>query len=1253
MALPYLVKHIYNSGTEEVIRRGKKIHALGNVELLEYDDLMATVVFRVKDDGYATFYKVHITQFKDPKTLSLRCSCPYNLSEICRHKAGALFHLQDLLDKNLLGDKETIYDQKHTVVKMKQLDLKLIRLLTKKENFEAAENFLRSSRATILEAKEERVLAEIEYEDVVHKVLIQKNEERNFDTSCACDSDTEHPLCMHKSIVLLQLLQNYGANYFDSIRNWDKEKNKLLALYGYSLTDDLKNKFEFTYTDNKPFLRVLDTSIKRVTLNSNGELRPKQPEANLSQELNDFVPEQKTIQKLGVVITTNDQYYPYISLELVQGEADETQTKYISKTTKLDLTKFIQTEIFSEDDKMLLQQLRKLMPGEVNRYLNRNSPFSGIWENIIQQHNNELPEETRHLINEYLHPKFKKLFEELMESPFVFYLQPRKIFTTANLLPAELSVQFISPEFEVSYANGKYIVDCRIKLPLADLNIAENESESSLIFQSHNQFYTWKRPEDIMQVEKFMPSGKIEIAAEDWSRQLLQFVMPLSKEYQVHFNNVKKEEIKDLQPEWKIQLKEKGDYLLFQPIFIYRGYEVRSTDKEKIVLPAEDRLLIIHRNIEAEKALMQKIESLHSQFVHPTDSSALALKGTDVLKNNWFFLFIDAAKEMNLPVHGFEALKNFRFNTAKPATQIFISSNTDWFDAKVQINFGEQRVTVEDVKKALANKQQFVQLGDGTLGILPEEWIKKYSLLFRVGDGKQGSMKLSKYHFSVIEELYLQRDEQELFFQLEEKYERLKENHSIKPIEAPAHLQAILRPYQESGFQWLNYLREVQWGGILADDMGLGKTIQALSFLHHLKAETGTLKAMVVCPTTLMFNWQNEIKKFTPNLTYYMHHGGARSRGNLSDDKIDVIITTYGTLRSDIKQFVEVSFDYVILDESQAIKNPSSKVTKAAGLLKSKNRLCLSGTPLQNNTFDIFAQMNFLNPGMLGSVEFFKHEFSMPIDKFGEKEQKDHLRKLLYPFILRRTKEQVAKDLPEKQEMVLFCEMGDEQRKIYDAYRNDYRDKILGVVENQGIQKSQLTILQGLMKLRQICDSPAIVKEQERFPNVSVKLEEIGREITENISNHKALIFSQFLGMLSLIKDKMRELEVDFEYFDGSSTINEREAAIQRFQNDDSCRVFLISLKAGGVGLNLTAADYVYIVDPWWNPAVEQQAIDRTHRIGQTKNIFAYRMICTDTVEDKILKLQERKRNLAKDLITDDEGFVKTLTKEDVEYLFS
>jgi SNF2 family DNA or RNA helicase len=610
-------------------------------------------------------------------------------------------------------------------------------------------------------------------------------------------------------------------------------------------------------------------------------------------------------------------------------------------------------------------------------------------------------------------------------------------------------------------------------------------------------------------------------------------------------------------------------------------------------------------------------------------------------------------KEANVPVVGFEVLKNYRFNTAKPQTRIHISNGVDWFDAKVDIIFGEQKVTIEEIKRALTNKQQFVQLNDGTLGILPEEWLKKYSLLFRVGEGSKDQLKLSKYHLSVIDELYNGIDETEVMIRLEEKYDRLRSFNRINEVDPPSALSHILRPYQVAGYHWLNYLNEVGWGGILADDMGLGKTVQALSFIQRFKESNEKLTALVVCPTTLMFNWENEIKKFTPKVSYKIHHGGERIRNKKIFEEHDVVITTYGTLRSDIKFMLETEFDYIVLDESQAIKNPQSKVTKAACLLNARNRLCMSGTPLQNNTFDIYAQMNFLNPGMLGSIEYFRNEFATPIDKFGEKEHKDHLKKLLFPFILRRTKEQVAKDLPEKTETILFCEMEEEQRNIYDAYRNDYRDKILGVIKEQGIDKSQLTILQGLMKLRQICDSPAIMNEKEPLPNVSVKLEELAREITENIGNHKALVFSQFLGMLALIRGKLTELGVKFEYFDGSTTAIERERAIQSFQKDDEVRVFLISLKAGGVGLNLTAADYVYIVDPWWNPAVEQQAIDRTHRIGQTKNIFAYRMICKDTIEDKILQLQEKKRALARDLVADDDGFVKTLSREDVEYLFS
>ncbi|WP_207497236.1 DEAD/DEAH box helicase [Aridibaculum aurantiacum] len=1251
MALPHLIKHIYNNGTDEVIRRGKKIHALGYVEMVDYDDLMGAVNFRVKDDSYSTFYRVNVLKFKDASNVSLRCSCPYNLGEICRHEAAALFQLQELLDRNMLGEKDIIYNQRHTVVKMKQLDMKMIRLLASPQSYITAEEYLRNNSATIVEAKDERVKAELDFENEHHFVLLQKNEERNFDTSCTCQSDDKHPLCVHKAIVLIQLVTRFGVNYFDSIRNWDKEKNKLLEAYGYSLQDDLKGKFEFAYKEGKPFLRVLDSSIKRISPAVG--LRPKPepvpealPDVAIAEEK-----EKAAAMKLGLVFIESEEY-PLIQVEAVQGETDEERNAYSSKVEKIELARFVNTEVFDEDDKLLVQQLRKMQPAELNRYLNRNSPFSGIWDNIIQQHNDELPEETRSLINEYLHPRYKKIFTDASKD-FTFRLPAKKTFTTANLQKVVLSDEPAILQFNINFTNGQYEVACSVKLNHLEVSVSENETISPLFFVHDDTFYLYKQPEDILVAEKFLRSGSMIIKAEDWGKQLNDYILPLAKEYNVHFNNVKREDVKDIKPEVRLMLKEKGDYLVFQPVFVYKGYEVKPNDKDKIILPQQDKLLVIQRNVEEEEAFIKKIENLHSQFIRPDDSGSLVLKGADVLRNNWFFLFVDAMKDMEVPVFGFDALKNFRFNTSKPSTKIYISSHTDWFDAKVEIYFGDQKITVADVKKALANKQQFVQLQDGSLGILPEEWIKKYSLLFRVGEGKSEKMKLSRYHFSVIEELYENRNEEELFFQLEERYDRLKEFKNIEAIDAPKHLKPILRPYQESGFQWLNYLNEVKWGGILADDMGLGKTIQALSFLHHLKHSNGSLRALVVCPTTLMYNWENEIKKFTPTLTHYIHHGGARSKQLVTQNEFDVIITTYGTLRSDIKSFVEPEFDYVVLDESQAIKNPSSKVTKAASLLKAKSRLCLSGTPLQNNTFDIFAQMNFLNPGMLGTMEFFKQEFAVPIDKFGEQEQKEHLRKLLYPFILRRTKEQVAKDLPDKTEMILFCEMGVEQRKIYDAYRNEFRDKILGVVDAQGIQRSQLTILQGLMKLRQICDSPAIMKDEEKFPNVSIKLDELVREITENISNHKALVFSQFLGMLALIREKLDELGVKYEYFDGSTSAPDREKAIQSFQNDDTCRVFLISLKAGGVGLNLTAADYVYIVDPWWNPAVEQQAIDRTHRIGQTKNIFAYRMICRDTVEDKILALQERKRALAADLITDDAGFVKNLTREDLEYLFS
>jgi non-specific serine/threonine protein kinase len=1251
MALPHLIKYVYTNGTDEVIRRGKKIHAIGYVELVEYDELFESVTFRVKDDSYTTYYKVYVQKFKDAKTLSIRCSCPYNLGDICRHEAGALIQLQELLDRNMLKAEEVHYDQHHTVVKMKFIDLKSIRLLCSPQTLAEAEKYLRTQRVHIESARDEMVKARVELEGQVYQVVLRKNEERNFDTSSDYE-DAAHPLCLPKVIVFLQLLHAHGAYYFDSIRNWDKEKNKLLEAYGYSLSDDLDGKFEFTYKEGKPFLRVLDGSIKRVAPLASGRPRPVEAEAPPT-----LAPVEEKLagiaQRLGLVFNFNHDHFPGFALDAIAGESNEEQSAYAGKVEKMDLTKFINTDPFNEFDRQLIPYLRKMQPVEISKYLNRNSPFSGIWENIIHQEEDDLPEETKKLMVEYLHPKLKKLFAETNDNPFVFFLNGHKPFKTANLQPVALSGEPIVPFFVVVPGKDQFEIGCYVKINGQPVELSRNECNSSLVFFYNNNLYLWGRPEDIPLVSKFAGKGRFLISRSDWPAQLREFVLPLAKDYHVEFGGDLVKEIKDGEPEKKLMLQEKGDYLVFLPVFSYKGFETRPGGKDEIIIPDGHQVLIVQRNKEAELQFFRKLESLHSQFIHPESSHSLALKGTEVLKNNWFFLFVDAMDEMKIPIYGFDALKNFRFNTAKPQTKIHISSNTDWFDARVDIVFGEQKVSIADVKKALANRQQFVPLHDGTLGVLPEEWIKKYSLLFRVGEGKSNQLRLSKYHMSVIDELYENRDEEELIIRLEEKYEQLREFNRIKEIPPPNHLDHILRPYQVHGFHWLNYLQEVSWGGILADDMGLGKTIQALSFLHHYKDYHGSLSALVVCPTTLMFNWENEIRKFTPGLTYHIHHGGDRTRNKQALTQFNVIITTYGTLRSDIKLLLEIPFDYAVLDESQAIKNPGSKVTKAACLLHAKHRLCMSGTPLQNNTFDIFAQMNFLNPGMLGSIEFFRQEFAVPIDKFGEQDRKEHLRKLLYPFILRRTKEQVAKDLPEKTETILFCEMEDDQRKIYDAYRNDYRDKIMGTIETQGIQRSQLTILQGLMKLRQICDSPAILNETDRYPNHSIKLDELAREITENIGDHKALVFSQFLGMLALIRERLKELDVKFEYFDGSTSAVERERAIQSFQNDESCRVFLISLKAGGVGLNLTAADYVYIVDPWWNPAVEQQAIDRTHRIGQTKNIFAYRMICKDTIEDKILQLQEKKRILAKDLIADDDGFVKSLTKADVEYLFS
>src|SRR6218665_1137463 len=398
--------------------------------------------------------------------------------------------------------------------------------------------------------------------------------------------------------------------------------------------------------------------------------------------------------KLGIVLNFATKNYPYFSIDALQGDTDDEGLNFVGKVEKIDLGKFVNTEIFSEADKQLVQQLRKLQDTEINKYLNRNSPFSGIWENIIHTDGDDLPDETKALIAEYIQPKLKKIFEENAENPLVFTLPPGKPFKTANLEPASLSSQPLLPIFKVMAKDDAMELLCMVKLNGRLTPVTENECKSSILFQQDNVFYLWQKQEDIEQVERFLKQGNVLIQKHNWSEQLRKVIMPLTRDYQVEFDKSMMREIKNVQPEIKLMLQEKGDYLLLQPIFSYNGYDAMLSDKDTITLPDGDKMLVIQRNKEAEENFLHKVRTLHSQFIEQKDSGSLAPKGAEVLKNNWFFLFIDAMKEMKVPVYGFEALRNFRFNTARPSTHIHVSSGLDWFDANVEIDFNGQRVGI-------------------------------------------------------------------------------------------------------------------------------------------------------------------------------------------------------------------------------------------------------------------------------------------------------------------------------------------------------------------------------------------------------------------------------------------------------------------------------------------------------------------------------------------------------------------------------
>jgi hypothetical protein len=580
--------------------------------------------------------------------------------------------------------------------------------------------------------------------------------------------------------------------------------------------------------------------------------------------------------------------------------------------------------------------------------------------------------------------------------------------------------------------------------------------------------------------------------------------------------------------------------------------------------------------------------------------------------------------------------------------QFRVRSGIDWFELSADVDFGGRSARFPELLAALARGDNTVRLDDGSLGILPEEWLQQYGILAGLGAAQGDHVRFSTSQVSLLDALLAAQPSVDVDERFAEVRGRLQAFDGVRAVPEPKGFHGELRHYQRDGVGWLGFLQDFHLGGCLADDMGLGKTVQMLAILQDRRNNrTERLPSLIVVPKSLMFNWVQEIHRFTPDLSCVEYTGIERAPLRDEFHKHDIVLTTYGTLRRDIVALREYRFDYAVLDEAQTIKNAASQVAKAARLLQAQHRIALSGTPIENHLGDLWSIFEFLNPGMLGRSSVFKLYAADSTDE----QSRRVLSQGLKPFVLRRTKRQVATELPDKFEETIYCRMGRRQRQLYEELRDHYRDSLLGLIRDQGMGKSRMHVLEALLRLRQAACHPALLdrgEAEEAFAKLDVLVPHLEELIEEG---HKSLVFSQFTSLLAVVKQHLDRKHIRYAYLDGQT--RKRKQVVEEFQNSTDVPVFLISLKAGGLGLNLTAAEYVFLLDPWWNPAVEAQAIDRAHRVGQTRQVFAYRLICRDTVEEKILELQKHKRDLADAILEEKGTMLKDLTAEDVQMLLS
>jgi superfamily II DNA or RNA helicase len=1038
--------------------------------------------------------------------------------------------------------------------------------------------------------------------------------------SCTCAAPKKK-LCPHQVQVLLNILKRPDLRVFYDPDLRHQTLKKAAAEYGIEHEPNLDDFFELEYANNtlnirpkvKELLKTADTAALKEQLLPGKKALPIEAETTKR-----------------IIVFRKHKYYDQLAVELHEGLTGK-DGKIKNPVTALDPLGLIwQTEHLNE---------AKFYTAISHFQHNYNPSAPDVDLKVLA-----LIADNPLNLDVYYHDK------TVSENITVKSLVPVELRKFATAI--KLSVFKKEPFYEVE---GEYIVDDQY-YPLKDAQILFT------YFLKRGNILNLITRSDTLKLFRYFKNNhqKIIVHASKYESFYSEILAPLEEHIEIRYSFIKAATPKQLSEQQFnettqkiIYLSDDGSFISITPVVRYGNIEVPVFSRKQIVdTDPNGNVFKVERDENLETHFTSVLLRQHPQFEEQLlEARYFYLHKATFLDENWFLNAFEEWQNQGILILGFNDLKKNNLNVHKATVTVRVNSGLDWFNCALTVAYGKQQASLLQVHKAVRNKSKFVQLDDGTLGILPDEWLKKFASYFQNGEVVEETIKIPKSNFTSINSLFDQGMlEKDVIKELEVYATKLATFTGIEDVTVPAELKATLREYQYQGLKWLNFLDEYNFGACLADDMGLGKTIQIIAFIllqRTKQAKRGAFHNtnLVVVPTSLLFNWQAEVAKFAPDCKLFTHYGASRIRNNVDFKHYDIVLTTYGMLLSDISFLKAFVFNYIFLDESQAIKNPDSQRYKAARLLQSRNKVVITGTPIENNTFDIYGQLSFACPGLLGSKQYFKEIYSEPIDAFEDGKRAVELQQKIKPFILRRTKKQIAKELPEKTEMVIYCEMGTEQRHVYNTCEKELRDYIAAAKQTD-VAKNSMHVLTGLTKLRQICNSPALLKEEAHSGDASSKIDVLMEHIENKSGQHKILVFSQFVSMLDLVKAALIKKQIPFEYLTGKT--KNRAAAVNEFQENKNIRVFLISLKAGGVGLNLTEADYVYLIDPWWNPAVENQAIDRCYRIGQQKNVIAVRLICPDTIEEKIMKLQESKNKLVNDLVKTDSAILKSLSKDEL-----